>query len=214
MKNLFNLDNPVLQMLSRIGDMIIVNLLFWVSCIPVFTIGAALCGLNKACQAIVLDDDRGLLKLYMDGFRSNFKQATLIWLAVLVILISLMCNWLLITTFCSGTFATVLYILLGIVAFLVIGVLSYLIPLVVRYQNTIREHLYNAIILTIVKFPRTLLLAVLNAFLFILPFLSLNSFIQTLVFWLVIGFAFLSYIASILLKPVFKELEGDASEIK
>lgn len=214
MKNLFNLENPVFQMLSRVGDMIIANVLFLLCCIPVFTIGAAIAGLNKVSQAIVLDDDRGIVKLFFSGFKSNFKQATSVWVAILIILISLVCNWLLITTFVSGTFATVLYILLGVLVCLVLGVLSYLFPLIVRYQNTIREHLYNAIILAITKFPRTLAMIFLNVILFLLPFLSLSAFSQTLIFWLMIGFAFLSYMISNLLKPVFKELEGENSEIK
>lgn len=213
MKNLFNLENPIFQMLSRVGDMIIANVLFLISCIPIFTIGAALAGLNKVSQAIVLDDDRGIAKLFFNGFKSNFKQATSVWVAILIILVSLVCNWLLITTFVTGTFATVLYVLLGILAFLIIGVLSYLIPLIVRYNNTIREHLYNAIILAIMKFPRTLVMVFLNIILFILPFVSLNAFSQTMIFWLMIGFSFLSYIISTLLKPVFKELEGETSTI-
>ena len=213
MKNLFNLENPIFQMLSRVGDMIIANVLFLISCIPILTIGAALAGLNKVSQAIVLDDDRGIAKLFFNGFKSNFKQATSVWVAILIILVSLVCNWLLITTFVTGTFATVLYVLLGILVFLVIGVLSYLIPLIVRYNNTIREHLYNAIILAIMKFPRTLVMVFLNIVLFILPFISLNAFSQTMIFWLMIGFSFLSYIISTLLKPVFKELEGETSTI-
>ena len=214
MKNLFNLENPVFQMLSRVGDMIIANVLFLICCIPIFTIGASLAGLNKVCQAIVLDDDRGIAKLFFSGFKSNFKQATSVWLAVLIILVSLVCNWLLITTFTAGTFATVLYVLLGVLTFLILGVLSYLIPLIVRYQNTIREHLYNAIILAITKFPKTLVMVFLNIILFILPFISLNAFSQTMIFWLMIGFSFLSYIISTLLKSVFKELEGEDSTIE
>ena len=213
MKNLFNLENPVFQMLSRVGDMIIANVLFLICCIPIFTIGASLAGLNRVCQAIVLDDDRGIAKLFFIGFKSNFKQATAVWLAILVILVSLVCNWLLITTFASGTFATVLYILLGVVTFLVISVLSYLFPLIVRYTNTIREHIYNAIILAITKFPKTIVIVFLNIILFVLPFISLNAFSQTMIFWLMIGFSFLSYIINTLLKAIFKELEGDDSEI-
>ena len=214
MKNLFNLENPIFQMLSRVGDMIIANVLFLICCIPIFTIGAALAGLNKVSQAIVLDDDRGIVKLFFSGFKSNFKQATSVWAAILIIFVSLVCNWLLITTFVTGTFATVLYALLGILIFLVFGILSYLIPLIVRYQNNIREHLYNAIILTITKLPKTIIMVFLNIVLFILPFISLNAFSQTLIFWLMIGFSFLSYIISTLLKPVFKELEGENSTIE
>ena len=44
MKGLFSLDSPLMQFLTRACDLIITNILFLFSCIPIFTIGAAICG--------------------------------------------------------------------------------------------------------------------------------------------------------------------------
>ena len=83
MKSLFSLDNPLMQILTRVCDLMIINLLFLISCIPVFTIGAAICGMTKVCQAIVMGDERGIWKLYVSGFKDNFKQSTIAWLFTL-----------------------------------------------------------------------------------------------------------------------------------
>ena len=91
MKNLFSLDNPLVQLLSRACDLMITNLLFLFSCIPVFTVGAAICGMTKVCQAIVTGDERGVWHLYWTGFKNSFKQATIVWLCVLVVAASLGC---------------------------------------------------------------------------------------------------------------------------
>ena len=80
MKNLFNLDNPFVQFLSRVGDLIIVNTLFLLCCVPVVTVGASAAALHKVSQAIILDEDNGTIKTFFRGFRENFRQATALWL--------------------------------------------------------------------------------------------------------------------------------------
>ena len=66
----------------------------------------------------------------------------------------------------------------------------------------------NAGVLMIVKLPRTIGMLLMNALPLIIAFISMKVFVNTLVFWLTLGFAFASYIASTLLSPVFKEMEG------
>ena len=98
-------------------------------------------------------------------------------------------------------------ILVGILALLVLGVCAYLLPLIVRYSNTLRQHLGNALALAVVKLPKTLLLVVLNLLPALLLLLSPRLFAQTLIFWVVIGFAFVAYIQESLLKSVYAQLE-------
>ena len=42
MKSLFNLDNPVMQFLSRVADIMLLNMLTLVCSLPIITAGAAL----------------------------------------------------------------------------------------------------------------------------------------------------------------------------
>ena len=50
MKGFFSLNNPLMQLLSRACDLMIVNVLFLISCVPIFTIGAAISGMHKVCR--------------------------------------------------------------------------------------------------------------------------------------------------------------------
>lgn len=208
MKGLFSLENPLMQILTRACDLMIVNLLFLISSIPIFTIGAAICGMTKVCQAIVMGDERGIWKLYVSGFKDNFKQATIVWLATLVVAASLVCYWLLVVNFCRGVLATVLLIVMAVLAVIALSLVSYLFPLIARYENTLREHVKNAGILAITRLLLTILLIVFIAVPFILPLISLNAYLQTLIFWVILGFAFLSYMANLMLKPIYQILES------
>ena len=40
MKSFFNYDSPFFQFLNRVADLIIVNVLFLVCCVPLITVGA------------------------------------------------------------------------------------------------------------------------------------------------------------------------------
>ena len=47
MRDFFNIESPFMQLLTRVGDLIIVNVLFLVCCVPIVTIGAAIAALHK-----------------------------------------------------------------------------------------------------------------------------------------------------------------------
>ena len=103
--------------------------------------------------------------------------------------------------------STVMYVLLGVLAFLAAGICAYLIPLIARYNNTLRQHVNNAVVLAVVKLPKTLLLVLMNLLPVLLALLSLKVFVQTLIFWVIIGFAFMAFLQESLLRSVYEQLE-------
>ena len=163
--------------------------------------------LLSLCGDIPMAEDLAA-ETFFKAFRSNFNQATVSWLLVLVFFAGIGCNLLLVQTFCTGTLSMVLRCLLGAASILVLAEASFLFPLIVRYDNTLREHAVNAGILAVVKLPRTIALVLLNLLPVLIFMISPKTFLETLVFWLALGFGFSSYLGSILLVPVFKELEN------
>ena len=47
MGGLFNYDGPLVSFLNRLADLVILNIVFLICCIPVFTIGASLTALSS-----------------------------------------------------------------------------------------------------------------------------------------------------------------------
>ena len=207
MRNLFNYENPFIQFLVRVGDLMILNVLFILCSAPVVTLGASLTALHRVTQNMLFEQEEPLLKAFFRAFRQNFKQSTLAWLVELVVIVSLVCDVLLVMAYFNGGLAKAMYILVAVLAILVAGVYAYLMPLIARYENGMRQQVNNAVILAIIKLPKTLLLVFLNLLPVILLVISVPVFVQTLIFWVVIGFAFVSFIESSILKPVFQQLE-------
>lgn len=78
--NLFSYESKPMQILMQLGDLIILNLLYLLCCIPIFTIGAAQAGLYTGVKALQdPDDDTYCTKAFFKGFRSGFKQITVAW---------------------------------------------------------------------------------------------------------------------------------------
>ena len=207
MRNLFNYENPFIQFLVRVGDLMILNVLFILCSAPVVTLGASLTALHRVTQNMLFEQEEPLLKAFFRAFRQNFKQSTLAWLVELVVIVSLVCDVLLVMAYFNGGLAKAMYILVAVLAILVAGVFSYLMPLIARYENGMRQQVNNAVVLAIIKLPKTIILVLMNLLPVILLLISVPVFVQTLIFWVIIGFAFVSFLTSSILKPVFQELE-------
>lgn len=213
MHNLFHYENPFIQFLVRVGDLMILNALFILCSLPVVTLGASLTAMHRVTQNMLFEQEEPLLKAFFRAFRQNFRQSTLAWLVELVVIVSLVCDVLLVMAYFDGGLAKAMYILVAVLAILVAGVFSYLMPLIARYENGMRQQVNNAVVLAIIKLPKTVLLMLLNLLPVILLLISVPVFVQTLIFWVIIGFAFVSFLTSSILKPVFQQLEKGNSSV-
>ena len=83
---LFNLDSPVMVFLSKVANLMILNVLTIICCIPIFTAGAAITALYYVTIKMARGDDPYIIKGYFKSFKENFKQATIIWLIMLVVI--------------------------------------------------------------------------------------------------------------------------------
>lgn len=201
------LDNAFVQILTKVGDLILVNVLFILCSLPIVTLGASAAALHKVAQAIVMDTETGVLMPFFRAFRENFKQATVLWLGELVIAAALVCYKMIFAGYFPAGVASVLNVVLLVIGLLLLCVAVYALPLMVRYENSLGELLKNAAILSIIKLPRTVGLAALALIMPVTFWLSVPIFIDTLFFWFIGGFGVVAYADSVLLKPVFLELE-------
>ena len=210
MKNLFRWDNPLIQLLTALADVILTNLLCLICCLPVVTAGASIAATYKVMLNLSQDTGGGIWNTFFTAFRENFKQATAVWLITLLVGASLVCDYILVQLYFQGGLHTALLIVVAVLTFLALAILAYLYPLMIRYQNTLREHLHNAMIRCIYKFPKTILMVVLHALPFALALLLPTAFLYTILFWVLMGFALIPLADVIILKPVFEELENTA----
>ena len=78
------IDNPIMRGMGRLADFIILNLLWVVCSIPIITIGASTTALYTVMLKLVKNEEGYIAKGFLKAFKENFKQATVIWLILLV----------------------------------------------------------------------------------------------------------------------------------
>lgn len=78
-------DNPVISGMSRIFDMMCLNVLWLVCSLPIFTIGASTTAMYTVMLKVVKNEEGYIVKGFFKAFKENFKKSTIIWLILLVI---------------------------------------------------------------------------------------------------------------------------------
>ncbi|MBR4109519.1 MAG: YesL family protein [Oscillospiraceae bacterium] len=79
MSSIFSPDSKLMNMLGYVVDLFILNIIFLICCLPVFTIGAAQAGLYTATrQMIDPNDDRSVVKAFFRGFANGFGKISLV----------------------------------------------------------------------------------------------------------------------------------------
>ena len=78
MRGVFNPDSPMMRALGVVWDLIVLNLLFLVCCIPVVTIGPAITALHYVTTKMAGEKDgTPVVGNFFKSFRANFRQGVL-----------------------------------------------------------------------------------------------------------------------------------------
>ena len=82
---------------------------------------------------------------------------------------------------------------------------AYIYPLLAQFDNTIKNTLKNAILLSIGNLPYSLVMAVLNLSAPLLLLFATSFFRRTCIFWILIGGSLVAMLNSYLLRKIFKK---------
>lgn len=79
---LFDYDNPFFMFMSRIWDLMILNFLAVLLCLPVITAGASVTALYYITLKMAEDRESHIYRSFLKAFRDNLVQSTAIHLIV------------------------------------------------------------------------------------------------------------------------------------
>lgn len=209
MKGLFNYDGPVMSAMSRIADLIILNILTVLCCIPIITAGAALTALHYMTIKMVRKEECYIVRGYFKSFKQNFKQATIIWLILLVAMFIIWGDFFILN---SGIISLpkAFSVIIMAVGFLFMMMVIYTFPVLARFDNTIRNTLKNAFFMSILNLPRTLLVIVI----YVLPFVILLTAPILMPIIFLGGLSIPVYLASYMFVKIFKKFEPQEEVIE
>lgn len=200
---MFKIDSPLMVFLGRVADVMLLNLLFIVFSIPVFTIGASFAAAYYVGFKMVKNEDAYIIKSFWKAFRENFRQATILWLIMLAVAGFIIFDFR-ITAYTDISFAKWLQAAMLAVAFLLLLGAVFIFPLQARFVNPIKNTIKNAFLIAVAHLPSAILLIAIYA----LPVLMTYQVPQAFPIILMAGFGAIIYGKSFLLVRIFKSYEG------
>ncbi len=144
-KIMFQSDNLLSRVLTKVFDLCLLNILFLITSLPIFTIGVSLSALYTVTLAMSKNEESPVFKMYFRMWKQNFKKgmiAGLILLGIVALLIFDMWIWWNSRISYRMFFMIATLVLLS----LVIMVSNWVFPLIAKFENSVKNMFKNAMI--------------------------------------------------------------------
>ena len=190
-------NNP--SIVTKLVDLMILNFVFIISCLPIITIGASLTALySVALKMADPKKDYFLLRDFIKSFKENFLQSTTA-MGVLLLLVAIFAVFINLinlidepTLFITMPFL-VIVALFGLVA-------MYLFTLIAYFENRLAGHLKNALIISFHQMAKSIVLYLIALMIIVI----IPLFIwQGWFWWLLLAFSLTAYLQSLILRKIF-----------
>lgn len=194
MTTLFSRDSALMRGMSYLTDAVWLTMLTVVTCLPVVTIGAALCASYEMARALGSGEGH-MTRRFVGAFRSNLFKATVLWLVMGV----------------AGAAITAFWVFVQIPPLLVVKFAAAIIwlimaawvwPLQARFENPVGRTLRNALLIGVSQIMRTIAVVAVWAAFGALLATSLMLFPQGLFLLILLGPGLVSLAHEAIFRPV------------
>jgi len=199
--SIFNYDNPVWRFIGKFFDLMILNILWVVCSIPIFTVGASTTAVYYVALKLVRDEDGATVRSFFKSFKENFRQAAVIWLILLAAggVIGFDLHFFINIYTTASYFRTFMIAIFGAAAIICAAVTLYVFPLQARFYNPVKKTLFNAFFMSVRHLLQTIGIIVIDVgiigFVMMVP-----VFFPLLVLF---GFPLLAFINSYIFTGIF-----------
>ena len=210
MKELFAPDSTLIIILTKIFDIILLSLLWFVCCLPIVTIGTSTTALYSVTLKMTKNAEGGITRSFFLAFKQNFTKTLPMTCSMIITLTIIGCD-----VFFLGANENIKDICLAsgiILLFFWFVVYGYVYPITAKYENTIKNTFVNAFKLAIIHPFRTVGIAAMNAAPLILAFVSLDIFLRAVPLLIIAGGGFIAYVNSYTLNSIFDKLAANNNE--
>lgn len=207
MGKIFDYDGPLMSFVSRFASLMWLGVLTLLCCIPVVTAGASFTAMYYTVFKM-RDRDRGYVaENFFHAFKTNFVKSTAFWLLIIVMYCILYADFVILTK-STYEFPTLLLAATILIAVLVVLTTSYVFPLQARFENTMKQTLKNAFLMSLFHLPKSILII----FLHVVPYVILYIYPVSYPAVLVLGLSAPAYFNAVLFLQIFQKYSPQEAE--
>lgn len=163
MDKIFGLDSPFINFLNKLADLIWLNILTAICCIPIFTIGASMTAMHYVLLKMAKNEEGYITKAFFKSFKQNFRQATAIFLIELVVF-AVLAGDIYVFKYSGMEFPKWMEVAVLAVGVFILFATIYVYPLLARYENTVKGVFRNSFLMGVMHLPRAVLMVLCWAF--------------------------------------------------
>lgn len=196
--SLFDPENSFWSFLTRIYNLAYAGFLWFLTSLPLFTIGASTTALYSYAFAVTEQRDGYVTRTFFSAFRKNFVKATVIWMGMLLIFAFLFFDGYLASTGGNVVSKVMFFLILAVLIILaMIGV--HVFAFLSKWDLSYKEMGKRILLVGLGNLPIsfTLLLVNLSFFLLVYAFPPAVLFTQ----------GFIAALCSLFLKTIYERLE-------
>ena len=203
-KKFFNEDRNFYTIITKFFDIVLLNILFLLCCIPIITIGASATALYSMTMKMVKNEEPSIIRGFFSAFKENFKQSLPITL-LMIFIFSLVLADLYILGKSKSSSATIMSGGGIAILLLVVAVAGYAFPLLAKFENTVKNTILNAGKIAIAYLPWTIVILAINIAPIVWLLASPETFMKVSTLWLCVGAGVSAYVNSMILVRIFEK---------
>lgn len=207
MSRFFNQDNIFFRIMGVAFDLVELNILTLVACLPLVTVGASCAAMHSVLWHIVRNEETYVFREFVQAFKGNFKQSTQVWILVVVAAAIFSVDFWCARSL-SGIIRRVTLIVMVFLGCIFVVIAQYVFIVLSRYRNTTLMQIKNAALLSFGFFLRSLgmlCILVISGFIYVRYFLYLVPLL------VMFGLTLPQYCCAWLYSPIFQKIEANAN---
>jgi len=208
-------DNFLSAMLNRFVDLVLINIMWFLCCLPIFTIGAATTAMYDQCLKLSYKEEPSVLSGFFKSFFANMKRGTGLFLITFFAGAFLLADF-----WCATKMSTpikfALEVLILSVGYFYLCVASHVFPVLSYFNEPVIKTIRHAFILSMRNGIYTIFVVVLDLVPVFVFFLSQEFFWKYLFLFITLIFAMIAYMNSLHLSKLFdpERFSGIEAEMK
>lgn len=209
MNKLFNMESKFVQFLAMLGNLVILNLLWLITSLPIITIGASTTAMYSVVFKYADNSDDEVIKPFFRAFASNFKQSTLIWLPMCLVAVLLVIDGYYLISHANDVSTPFLWVPFFVVLLVLMVTTAHVFPQIARYDVDTRTALHNTLLMSLLHLFQTVGIVGLNLLPWILMLFLPELVAYTGIFWVMFGASAIAYFNAKVLLKMYKKHEPD-----
>lgn len=192
--------------LRTMGDLMILNWLWFLCSLPIVTVGPATCALYSVTLKLAHGEPASTAKDFFLSFRTNWKEGFLLSLiALLLAVVAAGDAWFALQQ--TGSYRTLYLVVAAVIGVIFLIFICYTFALQAKFENPLKQQIKNAFLLAFISPGRTIAMWLILVFPLVFALLIPQIAVQMLGFvYLMLAVSGPAYLNSQLLCKVFEKV--------